>query len=174
MRIRRSSGGVGPTFAGEASPLKASPLIRADGKVPCPPRGLLACGSQRSSRLPKASPQWPPARCSPLTVARQRRILTGFPASSELFGCVDHYGALGNAGLAEGRHLVEQPDRGADQRQRERGAGAFAEAQVEVEERVEPEALQYGAVAQLLGTVRGDQVAGDCGFERGRGQGGRA
>src|SRR5215467_6749152 len=92
----------------------------------------------RRLRLPSqgGSPQWPLAGCSPLTVARQRRIFTGFPDAGELFGCGTHYAALRDPGLAERRHLVEERDRRADDRQRERGARAFAEPQVEVEQRL--------------------------------------
>src|SRR5689334_10638992 len=65
---------------------------------------------------------------------------------------------IGHAGVREGRHLVEERDRGVQQRQRERCARALAEAQAEIEERLEAERLEDQGVARLGAAVRGDQV----------------
>src|SRR4051812_16774815 len=50
---------------------------------------------------------------------------------------------IGDSGVVEGRHLLEDRDRGPEQRQRERRAGSLPEPQLEVEERLEPELLQH-------------------------------
>src|SRR4029077_4261937 len=81
--------------------------------------------------FPRLLPQWPLGDGSPLTVARQRRIRTGFP-SSVSYSVVRTimrglFAPLGNARLVEGGHLVEDPDRGLEQRKRKHGAGAFAQ-----------------------------------------------
>src|SRR5215468_3034594 len=48
---------------------------------------------------------------------------------------------IGDAGLVEARHVVEERDRTAHDRQRERGAAALAQAEAQVEERLEAEPL---------------------------------
>ena len=68
--------------------------------------------------FPKLSPQWPLADRSPLTVARQRRIRTGFP-SSVSYSVVrlimrGLLGPIRHAGLFERGHVVEDPDRGIE------------------------------------------------------------
>src|SRR2546428_13274027 len=81
--------------------------------------------------FPRLPPQWPLGEDSPLTVARQRRIRTGFP-SSVSYSVVRTImrGLLitfGDARLVEGRHLVERADRGLEERQGRPRARAVAE-----------------------------------------------
>src|SRR3977135_77342 len=88
--------------------------------------------------FPRLTPQWPPAGCSPLTVARQRRIHTGF-LSSVSYSVVRSIMRgvslpIGPPGLIKSRHLVEGPDGGIEQRQREQSAGSLTQPQVEVEQ----------------------------------------
>src|SRR6266849_9215769 len=92
-----------------------------------------------SPAFPRRSPQWPLDDGSPLTVARQRRIRTGFP-SSVSYSVVRTimrglFVPLGNARLVEGGHLVEDADGSLKQRKCKHGAGALAEAEVELEQR---------------------------------------
>src|SRR5467141_195310 len=97
---------------------RGSPLIRASGT---------SCPADRSPGLwidavpvafPRRTPQWPLACRAPLTVARQRRIRTGFPSSVSysvvrtiMRGLLV---TLGDARLVEGRHFVEGADRGLE------------------------------------------------------------
>src|ERR1700737_4022297 len=74
-------------------------------------------------RLPSQgeTPQWPLDEGSPLTVARQRRIRTGFP-SSVSYSVVRTimrglFITFGDACLVERGHLVERADGGLEQRQ---------------------------------------------------------
>src|SRR5438309_8832884 len=97
--------------------------------------------------FPRLPPQWPLGDGSPLTVARQRRIRTGFPSSVSysvvrtiMRGLLV---TLGDACLVEGRHFVEGADRGLEQRQREHSARALTQPQVEVEKRLQAEAAQH-------------------------------
>src|SRR5437879_11397502 len=116
--------------------------------------------------FPRLPPQWPLGDGSPLTVARQRRIRTGFPSSVSysvvrtiMRGLLV---ALGDARLVEGRHLVEGADGGLEQRQGKHRARALAQPEVEVEQRRQAEAPQHGAMSELLRAVPGDHVARDC------------
>jgi hypothetical protein len=93
--------------------------------------------------FPKLSPQWPLAGRSPLTVARQRRIHTGFPSSvSYSVVRLIMRGLLlpiRHSGLVERGHVVEDPNRRIQQRKREHSARSLAKSQVEVEEGFETE-----------------------------------
>ena len=93
--------------------------------------------------FPKLSPQWPLAGRSPLTVARQRRFLTGFPSSVSysvvrliMRGLLR---PIRHARFIEGGHVVEDPDCGIQQRKGQHSAGPLAESQVEVEQGLETE-----------------------------------
>src|SRR4029077_17240435 len=88
--------------------------------------------------FPRLLPQWPPGDGSPLTVARQRRIRTGFP-SSVSYSVVrtimrGRFVPLRDPRLVEGGHLVEDADRGFEQRKCKHGTGTFAEPEVEVQQ----------------------------------------
>src|SRR5207245_315566 len=112
--------------------------------------------------FPRLPPQWPLGDGSPLTVARQRRIRTGFP-SSVSYSVVRTImrGLLitfGDARLVEGRHLVERADRGLEERQGEHGARAFAEPEVEIQQRPQAQSAQQCPMPQLLGAMGCDQV----------------
>ena len=70
--------------------------------------------------FPRLSPQWPLAARSPLTVARQRRIYTGFPSSVSysvvrliMRGLLR---PIRHSGLVEGGHVVEDPYRRIQER----------------------------------------------------------
>src|SRR5438132_13540415 len=96
--------------------------------------------------FPRLPPQWPLGDGSPLTVARQRRIRTGFPSSVSysvvrtiMRGLLV---ALGDARLVEGRHFVEGADRGLDQRHREHSASALAQQMNELEKALEDDAAE--------------------------------
>ena len=85
-----------------------------------------------SPAFPRRSPQWPLDESSPLTVARQRRIRTGFLSSvsysvvrSIMRGLLV---AFGDTGFIERRHLVEDADCGLEQRESEDGTSALAES----------------------------------------------
>jgi hypothetical protein len=100
--------------------------------------------------FPRLSPQWPLAGHSPLTVARQRRIHTGFP-SSVSYSVVrpimrGRLLPIRYAGLVERGHVVEDPDRGIQQRERQHGTGSLTQSQVEVKEGLETELVQRGCV----------------------------
>ena len=86
--------------------------------------------------FPRLSPQWPLAGCSPLTVARQRRIYTGFPSSVSysvvrliMRGLLR---PIRYAGFVERGHVVEDPDGGIEQWKGQDGTGSFAQPQVEI------------------------------------------
>src|SRR2546426_1868005 len=118
------------------------------------------CNPPASPRLP---PQWPLGDGSPLTVARQRRIRTGFPSSVSysvvrtiMRGLLV---AFGDAGLVERGHLVERPDRSLEQREGEHRAGALAKPQIELQQRLQAQAAQEGPLPKLLCSMRRDHVA---------------
>src|SRR6202140_1992122 len=77
-----------PPLPEVSSPHEASSR-RARGWRSTPRVGLLACGSTpNTAAFPgDRSPGGTMAAGSPLTVARQRRILTGFPSPGALFSC---------------------------------------------------------------------------------------
>src|ERR1700680_4874641 len=97
------------------------------------PNSSVSCLVDRRvpAAFPRLSPQWPLAGRSPLTVARQRRIRTGFP-SSVSYSVVrlimrGLWWTIRNAGLAERGHVVEGADRSIQQGEREHGASSLTE-----------------------------------------------
>src|SRR5712691_11209317 len=110
------------------------------------PNGPVSWLVDHSSRLPSQGscpPQWPLAGRSPLSVARQRRIRTGF-LSSVSYSVVRSIMRgvrfpIGHPSLVESGHVVEGSNRGIQQRERQDGSGSLAQAQVEVEQRLETE-----------------------------------
>src|ERR1051325_8890089 len=91
--MQRSSCGNQSHDAGETSPLEASPPIRAVGETGSEGWVSWLVDRHAPAAFPRSKPRWPLAGRSPLTVARQRRILTAFPRPGELFGCEEHYRA---------------------------------------------------------------------------------
>src|SRR5262245_48243574 len=75
---------------------------------------------------------------------------------------------IGDAGLVEARHVVEERDRAAHDRQRERGAAALTEAEAQVEERLEPEPLEDERMPRLRRAVPGDHRLDGRGVDRRR------
>src|SRR5205823_12648347 len=82
--------------------------------------------------------------------------------------------AIGDARVLEGRHVVQQSHRLADDGQRERATGSLAEPQLEVEKRLQAELLQDRAMTKLARSMRRDHEAHRRGCHPRRDQGGGA
>ena len=93
-----------------SSPHEASSRL-ARGRRSTPRVGLLACGSMpNTAAFPGDQPPGGTmAADSPLTVARQRRILTGFPSPGALFSCGRRVCAGSRAGSSRGRWVHLRP-----------------------------------------------------------------
>src|SRR5213595_3647357 len=101
---------------------------------------LLACGSQRVGRLPKDFASVAAGRTLPTHSCATAPDLNRLPAFGELFSC-ESLCAVGSARLVEGRHLVQQAHRCANDGQGECCAGTLTEPQVEVQQRTQSQAL---------------------------------
>src|SRR5438093_5978555 len=129
--------GSGPASAA-ATPPTAAP-------IPAPTSG--------NSAPPRATSS-PPSSTNRPTGIRVRKASAAASARSSLVT------GIGDSGLAEGRHLVQDREARLHQGQDERSPAPLAQAEVEVDERQQPERVQHECVAGLGRAVRGDQRAG--------------
>src|SRR4051812_24859259 len=81
---------------------------------------------------------------------------------------------IGDAGAGERRHLLENGDRRAEERQCKRCARSLAKPKSEVEQRLDAERVEHERVSRLRGAVGGDEHLGRRGVDGDGGERGGA
>src|SRR3954468_7183876 len=158
--VAPSASAVSASASKWSAPVRAAPRATASAAASNPPSDATA-PTAAPMPAPTTGKNAPPRATSRPSRTIQRptgtRVRKATAPAKALTACI------GDVGVLEGRHVVEDRDRRRQQRQRERRARAFAEAQAEIEEGLEAERIEDERVARLGAAMRGDQVVSRTG-----------
>src|SRR4051812_48491419 len=149
--VAPSASAVSASASKCSAPVRTAPTATASTAASSPPREATA-PTAAPIPAPTTGKNAPPRATSRPSRTIQRptgtRVRNATAPANALTACI------GDAGVVEGRHIVEDRDRRPQQGKRERGARALAEAQAELEQRFEAERVQDERVAGLRAAVR--------------------